>query len=398
VAALVTFVIGSATVVALDRSAGSGADRGASPTAGASPSPEVPAVVPVAYLVWVPGGFPGTTEERLTTVRPIAQAAVATAGVGWLTRSADAEGTVVDAPADPPSIPVEVTGIDPGTFAGFLPEGPARRLVAALGPREAILSRSSAKLRGLGAGATLTFAPGVEVEVAGVLPDVLVGAYEVVLRRATAERIGVDLPRYALLAPREGASPTAARIQRGVEELLATATRRPIVEVRAPGETELLRAHDRSLPPIVLKQRYGEFAAAPATDPPRTLVIDPEWMRRWLRTATVPRLGTIQCHRRFLTPLRRAMRDLDPALDVGEVGACFDPSWRPDDPQGTLPPWLWGAAIRISTTLNQPGTPPLLDARIVEAMQAHGFRWAGRDAYPDGSLFEALARGGQLGT
>jgi hypothetical protein len=391
VAFLITFVVGSGLVFAVDRVGGDGAAE-ASPTGTASPSPDQPdrppAVTPEAHLLWVAGGFPGGFGEELTTVRGVRRASVATAGVGWLTRSLDADGSVVDEPTAPYMVPLEVTGIDTSTFAAFLPQGPRRQLVLGLEPDQALLSQSEARLRGLRRNATLVFDGGIELTVAGILPDVLMGAYEVMTPRATAERLGADLPRYALLRVRAGAAATAEELRGPLLELLGTYVRQPALEVRLPGETELLRAHDRSLPPITLKRRFGEFAAHPDAQEPNDLDLDPAWVESELESREIVRLGTVRCHRKTLFVLRQAMQQMSTAASLGAIGPCFDDTWSPRMRQGTLPAALWGAAIRLNTALNLPGNPPLMDGRIVEAMTAWGFRWAGNDAFPDGALFE----------
>ncbi|HEX6131450.1 MAG TPA: ABC transporter permease [Actinomycetota bacterium] len=385
---LVTFVVGSGVVFAVESIGRDGGPTdGASPPPTTSPDAEPDAVTPEAALVWVPGGFPDGFAEELTTIRPIRRAAVATAGVAWLTASTGADGDVVDDPAAPYMVPLDTTGVDVGLFSSFVPEGAFRDLVRDLGPSVAILSRSAARLRGLDEGATLTLDPGIELVVIGTLPDVLVGGHELLVTRPTAERLGAGLPRYALLRLR-AAPVREERLRELLEGLLDPLVREPLVELRMPGTTELLRANDRALPPIALKRRFGEFTAFP--DAGDDLDIDPAWVEEHVVAREVPRLGLVECHERLFGPLRKAMKALTLEASLGDVGPCFDGSWRPDLEQGTLPASLWGASIHLNTTLNSPGTPPLIDARIVETMRAFGFRWGGDDAYPDGGLFEFL--------
>lgn len=395
VAFLVTLVVGSGVVFAIDSAGGDGEVAG-SPSASADPDgngegegPTAPST-PNAYLVWIAGGIPENAAAELTTIRRVQKAAVATAGVGWLTRSLDADGEVVDAPESPYMVPLEVTGIDPRAFSSFLPRGEHRDLVRGLGADQVILSSSSARRRGLGEGATLELAPGLQLGVAGVVPDQLVGGYEVVVVRQTAERLGAghDVVRYALLRMRKNRTPPVERVAADVEELVAREVRDPAIEVRAPGETELLRAHDGSATAGALKKRFGEFTAYPTNA--GTLEFDDAWFEEQIDTRQVPRIGTAMCHKKTLTVLRRAMAEIDLEAPLGDIGPCWEDDWGPGMAQGPLPSALWGASIRLNVSLNRPGIPPLMDARIVETMQAWGFRWAGDDAYPDGSLFEYL--------
>jgi len=390
-ASVVTFIVGSGAVFAMQR-IGQGDTEAPPSQPGPSEPPNDPgpakATTPEAHLVWVPGGFPDGFGEELTTLRLVKQAAVATSGVGWLQRSFEADGDQVDAPASPFMVPLDTTGIDTNTFASFLPRGPQRRLVLALQPGQAILSEAAAALRGLGEGATLGFAPDLDVTVVGTLPDVVMGAHEVLLPRTTAERIGVSIPRYALLRVR--GQPTEIELAEALTELAARHTRQALLEVRLPGETRYLRAHDGSVPPITLKRRFGEFTAYPNPQEQDDLDLDPAWVEQNIETREIPRLGSVQCHRKTLSVLTKAMAEMSAAVSLGTIGACFDDTWAPDMRRGTLPAALWGASIRLNVSLNVPGQPPLIDGRIVETMTAWGFRWAGNDVYPDGALFEFL--------
>jgi hypothetical protein len=384
----VTLVVGSGLVFAMNAAGddGTAATPPSSSDGPATPGGGTSATTPNAYLLWMPEGFPTGVGEELTTLPRVRRVAVAAAGVGWLTRSVDDDGDVVDAPESPFMVPLEITGADPGAFSSFLPSGEQRDMIRELAADQAILSTSAAKRRGLGAGGHLEFGE-VDLEVAGVVPDVLIGGYEVLVTRATAERLGAT-PRYALLRMQAGATPTPERLTTEVLELIGTGGREPAVEVRAPGDTELLRAYDRSLPPSVLKRRFGEFTAYPVSS--TSLEIEDAWVEDNIDSRDVARLGTVTCHRKTLFLLRKAMAEVPLDADLGDIGDCYDTTWTPTMPQGTLPAALWGASIRVHVSVNTPGDPPLLDARVVETMAAWGFRWAGLDAYPDGSLFEYL--------
>ena len=388
---VVTFVVGSGVVFAMNAAGDGGADA-SSPSPSTDPTEPgggTVAGVPDAYLLWMPEGFPEGVGESLTTLPRVRRVAVAAAGVAWLTRSVDEDGEVVDAPGSPDTIPLEITGVDPRAFAWFLEPGDHQDTISALEPDQAILSTSSAKLRGLAPGGRLEFDGGIALEVSAVLPDVVMGSYEAMVTRATADRLGA-LPRYALLRMRQGATPGAERVTNDVIALLEEQVREPAVEVRTPDQVELLRAFDDSLPPIVLKRRFGEFTGSWGGG--SSLAIDDAWQDEHIETRDVPRLGTVTCHTKTLYLLRKAMAQVPEEAPLGDIGECFDPTWTPSMPQGTLPAALWGASIRVNVALNQPGNPPLLDGRIVETMARWGFRWAGLDAYPDGSLFEFVRR------
>ena len=386
---LVTFVgvalIGS-TIVWL----GGRNDAGSAPPPSSSPSSSVSqaAPTPEAWLTWVPGGLPSGYGDLVSTVPDVTATTTATADIAWMTASLDANGDGVDQPQPPMMIPMDVTGVDP-TFETFLPE-PERQLVQNLRPGEGILSESEANLRGLGTGATLLFRGGVQIDIVGTLPDALMGAYELLVPRETGQQIGVTHERYVLFHVRPNASITVSDLITAFAALLPVATPYPAVEVRAPGTTAYLRANDRVIPPLFLKEQFGEFTARPDTTHPGRIVIDTRWVQDHIQSATVPVLGSITCNADVLPLLKRAIHGIVADGQSGaitDVGACFDKVASPDDPSGPLTPAAWGASIQLAPSSNAPGEGPTMPKAIVQQMYKVGFGWAGNDAYPQGALF-----------
>ena len=384
---LAVAAIGSMLVWVLGRGGDSAATASSAPTQSA-PSTSVAPPTPQAWLTWVPGGLPASYGDLVSTVPDVVASTTATADIAWMTASLDADGNGVDEPQPPMMIPMEVTGIDP-TFAAFIPE-PERQLVQNLRLGEGILSESEANLRGLGAGATLLFQGGEQINVIGTLPDALMGDYEVLTTRETARRLGVTHERYVLFHVRPGTDLTPADLTPAFRDLLPADTPYPAVEIRAPGETAYLRANDRAIPPIALKLKFGEFTAHPdATDPTR-LVIDPTWINDNIQSATLPLLGTVTCHTKTLYLLKRAMRalvDAGAGGSITEVGACFDPVASPEDPSGPLTAAAWGASIEVNPAANAPGDAPSQSKDLVHELYRWGYGWGGNDAYPQGALF-----------
>jgi hypothetical protein len=389
----VVLFVGSAVVYAsgrLDNGTGQTISPSPSVTA-ASPSPGTE--TPEAWLAWVPGGLPDGFASSMTALPAVDDTTTATADIAWLTSSANPRGTLVDRPSDPYMIPIDTTGVEPA-FASFL-QSPERRLVADLQPRQGILSESEAKLRRLDVGSTLTFTTGVEVSIVGTLPDILMGGYELLVGRSTAQRIGVTHERYVLFHVKPYSHTTSQSLAQRLVPYLPLDVPHPVVEVRAPGETTYLRANDREAPPIVLKQRFGEFDAHPDPQAARRIVIDPSWVQTHIASENLPVLGTVVCNTVALDLLRRAMNELRSkghADDVTGVGPCYQKVMDATGPDGPLSAAPFGAAILIDPGSNEPGSTPSQPPSVIAAMARWGFGWAGRDAYPQGALFRFHAR------
>jgi hypothetical protein len=387
---LVTFaavaLIGS-TIVWL----GSRTDVGSSPPAsatGPTPSVSVTPPTPEAWLAWVPGGLPLGFGDLVSTVPDVTAATTATADIAWMTASLDANGDGVDQPEPPWMIPMDTTGVDP-TFASFLPE-PERQRVENLRPGQGILSESEANLRGLGTGSTLLFQGGQQVDIVGMLPDALMGAYELLVPRETGLKLGVTTERYVLFHVKSNASLTADELIPALSDLLPVQTPYPAVEVRAPGDTEYLRANDRVMPPLLLKQTFGEFEAHPDASKPGHIVIEQRWVQDHIESATLPILGSIECNADILTALKRAIHAIaaaGQAASITDVGLCFAPVSTVHDPSGPLAPADWGVSIQLNPSSNPPGEQPTMPRSIIQQMYKVGFGWAGNDAYPQGALF-----------
>jgi hypothetical protein len=346
---------------------------------------------PATFLAWVPSGLPdGFALQAAGLGGVVGETTVAEDNV-WLRRSWSSYGAVVDAPPAPFAVPIDAIGVDPATFAGFLP--PEDRSVAAsLAIGEGVLGTTSAKLRGLGPGSTLEFSGGVRVRIAAVLPDQVVGASELMVSRQTGVAIGIHRDRYLLLQVSPGAGSSPGALTKRLRALLPTSLgidRR--VQVRAPGDTPYLRAGDAVMPPVLLKSLFGEFAARPAPGNPGYLQIQPSWEHTHLVTAPVPLLGQVTCNRALIPQLRGAMAELRRrglGSLVRSYDGCFAPRFINRDPSAMISHHAWGVAIDLNAATNVYGTPPHQDPRLVRVMQRWGFTWGGSFIVPDGNHFE----------
>jgi hypothetical protein len=336
------------------------------------------------FLAWTPGGLPAGFADEVGTMPGIRRAVVVASDTAWLTGSTAEDGDVVDDPPRTFAIPLEVAAVAPRSYAPFLPPT-ERAAIVALADGQGVLGESSAKLRGLGPGAVLRFGA-VRVEVAAIWPDELVGAHELLVSRSTGQRIGVERDRYALLVP-EG-EPTLRQVAKAVRQALPAGT---LVRVRAPGDTPYFRHGDAVLPPVAIKELFGEFAAKPRPGAPGYLVLDPVWVRTHIVTERVPLLGEVTCNVALFPQIRGAIAEI---IDLGlrrtitSFSGCYAPRHINRIPTAGISHHSWGIALDVNVPQNPFGAEPDQDPRLVEVFERWGFIWGGDFILPDGMHFE----------
>jgi hypothetical protein len=336
------------------------------------------------FLVWTPGELPRGFGNAVATIPDVRRAIVVASGNTWLTRSFDEDGELVDDPPRTFAVPLEVAAVGPRAYAPFLP--PADRgVIVALAQGQGVLGESSAKLRGLGPGAVLRFGA-VRVEIAAILPDELVGAHELLVSRELGRRIGVTRNRYALLVA--DGDPTVRQLGKAVRQVLPAGT---LVRVRAPGDTPYFRQGDAVLPPVAIKELFGEFTAKPRPGQPGFLTLDPAWVRTHIATRTVPLLGPMTCNVALFPQIRGAIRDI---VELGlqdaitSFSGCYAPRHINRIRTAGLSHHSWGIALDINVPQNPFGAEPDQDPDMVEVFERWGFIWGGDFILPDGMHFE----------
>jgi hypothetical protein len=354
----------------------------AAPTASTRPAPPADRVL----LAWTPGRLPAGLAARVGRVRGVRAVTVVRGGQLGLAGSVDADGRPLDRPPPGSTIPLEAIGFDPATYPALLPAS-ARAGFRRLGPGEALLGATSARLRRLGPGGRLRLGAddgGRWLTVAGVVDDTLVGAAEVAVTLAGARSTGVASDRYLLLAHRGQRAGLAAALRRLLPPGLP-------LRLRGPGETPFFRAGDAVLPQAMIKERFGEFAWRPGRD--GGFVQDPAWQAASLATARVPILGRVRCNRALLPALAGAMgelgqRNLARLVDPETYAGCWNP--RLTRRGGGVSRHAWGAAVDLNVAGNPTGLASAQDPRLVEVMERWGFTWGGRWLVPDPAHFEWL--------
>jgi hypothetical protein len=357
------------------------------PTVRTSPEqvPRTEPEPPEAFLVWTSGGMPDGFRQDVKRLGGIRRSVVVASDNTWLDRSWSAQGEVIDDPPPGFAIPLEVAAVDPRELAPFLPPAD-RSLALALADGQGILGESSARLRGLGPGAVMRFGD-VRVEVAGILPDELVGASELMVSRDVGRSIGVTRDRYALVVP-ESADTT-----RGVERILdPLLPSDPPSKVRAPGDTPYFRQGDAVLPPVRIKLLFGEFAARPTPGRPGYLTLDPAWVRRNIATQRVQLLGSVTCNVALFPQIRGVVRELiERHLQdtIHSFSGCFSARHINRIPSAGLSHHSWGIALDLNVQQgNLFGQTPHQDPRLVRVFERWGFVWGGTFIAPDGMHFE----------
>jgi D-alanyl-D-alanine carboxypeptidase len=332
-----------------------------------------------AVLVRRRGGVPAAWARRLRRAPGVTALAWTGRTQALLRRSARAGGATVHRARSGYAFPLDVLVVRPGAYAEVLPPA-ARPALRRLRPGTALLSRTSARLRRVGPGGRLILTGGRTLRVAGVVDDDLVRAAELVVRPADADRARAG-GRQLVVATR--------RPRRVADALPAdrAARVRPFLGGAGAGARLIAR-------PAELKSRFGEFAVRVPYGPD-WIGVEPGWLRRNVVTRSVPILGSVNCHRRLIGPLRRALaslqrRGLSRLVDPGDYAGCYAPRRIPSS--GSLSLHAWGLAIDLNSSRNPQFGASGHDPRLVRAMERAGFTWGGRwPTAPDPMHFELQA-------
>jgi hypothetical protein len=369
----------------LANNAGSASPSGRTKT----PTPAAPIsdhALPPSYLAWQHDGLAPGLAPKLARLAGVEHVVEVAGDTTWMVRSIDASGHTIDAPPSPFLIPIETQAVDPRAFSPFVPPASRDEVESTLEHDRGVIGATSARLRGVGVGGSLSFRGGVTVRVGAVVPDVAVNWAELLVPRALGRRLGVVHDRFALLDDRR--SPADAVVARQIRPLVDPS--QPL-RIQGPGEPEFRRYADSVWPPVLMKVGFGEFAARPDAAHPGYLLMDPAFVRRHVATRTVPLLGAVTCNTKVFDALDAAMGELERrglASVIHGFAGCYSPRMVLRVPTAPISHHAWGAAVDINAAQNPFGAAPDQDPRLVEAMRRHGFTWGGLWALPDGMHFE----------
>ena len=298
----------------------------------------------------------------------------------YMVRSRDEKGAVVDQAPNEFSYLLDALVFDPDTYPAFA--GPGAEILAQLGVGEIVLGETSAKVRGLGPGASLEMADGTLHTVRAIVDDGMIQNREMAL--AVPDLATGDGPtRGYLLVRYWGPLDT-------VEDLFQTLLPEETpVRLRSTEPSEFLPSPAAILPQAQMKLALGEFAFRPTNG--RLIERDRGWVQDNLINAEIPLLGRVRCHAVLVPALQGAMQEVINA-DLGFLIS-------PEAFQGCDNPRLigvgrgfsrhaWGGAVDINysddATIRANGADP----RLVEIMRQWGFTSGHLWNSPDPGHFE----------
>jgi len=252
---------------------------------------------------------------------------------------------------------------------------------------EAAMGEITARLRGAEVGDVIDLESldgrVVSIRIGAIVPDEKLRWSEILIGASVVPGLEFDRP-YAVVAWGTNRVPLAAAIRIWTSD--------PQVRVLdGLGDP----ATDAVLPMAVVKQRFGEFAIAPAGDD--SVQVDPDWRNTWIVTVDFPIVGETRCHRMVVPYIRAALGEIERAglafeldrADFQVAGGCYNPRFnRGADPGYSLSRHSWGIAVDFNPTTNPYGGEPTLPLEIVEAFKRWGFSWGGTWTVPDGMHFE----------
>ena len=333
-------------------------------------------------LVWTALRLPDDLDDVVRSLPGVDAVTTVAGGRLDLTGSVTAEGAAVDVLEPGWAIPLDALAIEPDLYAGFLPVAD-QHAVAGLDDGHALVGATSAQLRGLQAGDTLTLTGGRQITIHAVVDDTLVGAAEVVVTRTDAVLLGIDTDRFLLVAHTGDRAELESAIRRSTDVE---------IRVRGPGETPYLRHGDAVLPQALVKAAFGEFAYRPDRSAAEFEQAR-EWQEANLTTADVPILGRVRCHRGIIKQLRGALGELDDRglahlVDPDGYAGCHHP--RLITAGGGVSRHAWGIAVDLNADTNPTGQSSSQDRRLVDVLARWGFTWGGAWLVPDPMHIEYL--------
>lgn len=283
---------------------------------------------------------------------------------------------------------VTVGAVRPSSYRNFSPQSTATSdgVWQAVARGEAVVAHRVARQvdLSLGGNAVLGGQPMRVGAFATTVPGV-----DVVVNRKAGRRIGIT-PKSALVL-----SASSQRVPRLAEKVRGVlggkgGGGRANVEVLGRGSSGPARPRG-SLGGERAAESLGSFSYRYYSD--GSIQPDPDWVTANIRTAQVPILGRVTCHKVMFPQLRGALREireqgLADTINPGQFGGCYAPRFIGSDPSNGVSLHTWGIAVDLNVAGNQRGTRGEIDRRVVAVFKKWGFAWGGDWARPDPMHFE----------
>ena len=341
------------------------------------PTIPIPVVVaPPLFLIWTPGGLPAGLGEQVAAIPGVESVSTVRSDLILIDSVYDSTRKAVEEPPEGWFFPVEAAAVD-SAFAELVPAD-WQATIAGLLIEDALLTETSAELRGIGVGASLSGRQSHRI--GAVLPDAVLGGAELVMSAAAGEAARVTTPRY-LLTTFVG---ERSDLETAVRSLLPAELP---ARIRTLGEAPFLRHGDAVLPQALIKETFGEFVIRPT--PSGDTEFDPEWAAQNIVTTDFPLIGEARCHAVMAPQLASALAELERS-NLGFLIETFDGCFNPRFIAGSslLSRHAWGAAIDLNYRANPTGQVTVQDPRLVAVMEKWGFTWGGNWLVPDAAHFE----------
>jgi hypothetical protein len=284
---------------------------------------------------------------------------------------------------------VSAVGIDPSAFRTFAASGTAESNAVwqAVARGEAVASHEGAKALSLELGKPVTVtsatnADDLELRL-GALATTGVPATDLVVDDETGRQLGLPTATGMLLTAGEGKDPVA--LAGKVEKLTGDGASVDLLTAPAANPVAFLTGSRAA-------KAFGAFSYRYYPD--GTIQPDAKWVRENIRTATLPIMGRVTCHRLMIPQLRGALQDV---VDAGlahtltTYDGCYVPRFIERNPENSISLHTWGIAIDMDAAKNYRGIAGTMHPEVVTIFKRWGFRWGGDWTYTDPMHFELAA-------
>jgi hypothetical protein len=283
---------------------------------------------------------------------------------------------------------VRAVGVDPSTFRTFTAQGTAESdaVWQSVARGEAVASHEGAKAMKLALGKELRVAPATGADVPlrlGALATTGIPGADLVVDDETGKALGLPTATGMLLTAGKGQDPVA--LAGKVERIAGKGAEVDLLTPPAANPVAFLTGSRAA-------KAFGAFSYRYFPD--GTIQPDDDWVRRNIRTATLPIMGRVTCHRLMIPQLRGALQDV---VDAGLASTlhtydgCYVPRFIERNPENSISLHTWGIAIDMDAATNYRGIEGTMHPEVVNIFKRWGFRWGGDWQYTDPMHFELAA-------